>query len=539
MKKTWKNISTYVLVALVSIGATYGMYSYMDYKRGYSSADIYNYGQEFKQKGVHLAGLTADGYPDFTKAAESSVHAVVHIKSTVKSTTSSNNQNQSQRRRMVDPFEFFFGSPGGSQGFDFDAPQSSRPRVGFGSGVIISEDGYIITNNHVIDKATDIEVTLNDNSKYTAKLIGTDPQTDIALLKIEGKEFPYIPFGDSDNLKVGEWVLAVGNPFNLTSTVTAGIVSAKGRTNMGGMVGRDGVNQSIQSFIQTDAAINSGNSGGALVNTNGELIGINTMIYSQTGDFAGYGFAVPISIAGKVVADLKEFGTIQRAVLGVQIQDLSVAKSINPEDASSAAEKAELEKIYNLTKDIKVTEGVFVADFAEQSPAKQAGIEVGDVIVALNGVKLKNSGQLQEQVNRFRPGNKVKVDVMRNNTLKSFDVTLKNNSGSTAIVKKEDGIAIIGAAFKDLSDEKKKNLGISYGVEVAGVDNGGKFYKEGITKGFIIQKINNQPVNSTSQVESIIASVANASSQDGKVLFISGMTANGQRKYYAIELSNE
>lgn len=502
MKKIWKNISTYALVALVSIGATYGMYTFMDHRRGYSSADFYNYGGEFKQKGVHLASLTAEGYPDFTKAAENSVHAVVHIKSTVKSQAPAQG-----RQRAIDPFEYFFGF--GDRGQDFGTPQ---PSVGFGSGVIISKDGYIVTNNHVIDKANEIEVTLNDNRKFTAKLIGTDPQTDIALLKIEGNEFAYIPFGNSDNLKVGEWVLAVGNPFNLTSTVTAGIVSAKGRGGIGANSG------DIQSFIQTDAAINRGNSGGALVNTNGELVGINTAIYSQTGDFAGYGFAVPISIAGKVVADIKEYGTVQRAVLGVMIQDISVAKEANPDK----------------TKGLKANEGAYVGGFAEMSPAKQAGLEEGDVITAINGVKVKGVSELQDQVNRFRPGDKVKVDIIRGSSTKTYDVTLKNSSGNTSVVKKGDGIAAVGAAFKELSADKKKDLGVSYGVEVAGVDNGGKFYKEGISKGFIIQKINNQPVSSPSQVENIITSTAG--SQD-KVLFISGITPSGARKYYAVDLS--
>ena len=502
MKKIWKNISTYALVALVSIGATYGMYTFMDHCRGYSSADFYNYGGEFNQKGVHLASLTAEGYPDFTKAAENSVHAVVHIKSTVKSQAPAQG-----RQRAIDPFEYFFGF--GDRGQDFGTPQ---PSVGFGSGVIISKDGYIVTNNHVIDKANEIEVTLNDNRKFTAKLIGTDPQTDIALLKIEGNEFAYIPFGNSDNLKVGEWVLAVGNPFNLTSTVTAGIVSAKGRGGIGANSG------DIQSFIQTDAAINRGNSGGALVNTNGELVGINTAIYSQTGDFAGYGFAVPISIAGKVVADIKEYGTVQRAVLGVMIQDISVAKEANPDK----------------TKGLKANEGAYVGGFAEMSPAKQAGLEEGDVITAINGVKVKGVSELQDQVNRFRPGDKVKVDIIRGSSTKTYDVTLKNSSGNTSVVKKGDGIAAVGAAFKELSADKKKDLGVSYGVEVAGVDNGGKFYKEGISKGFIIQKINNQPVSSPSQVENIITSTAG--SQD-KVLFISGITPSGARKYYAVDLS--
>ncbi|MDH6309734.1 serine protease Do [Dysgonomonas sp. PFB1-18] len=510
MKNFWKNVSTYVVVALVSIGATYGMYSYMDYRKGYSSSDTYNYGHEFDQSGVHLASLTADGYPDFTKAAENSIHAVVHIKSTVKAQSSSSPQRQG-RQRMIDPFEFFFGNPGGGgDNYQYGSPQ---PSVGFGSGVIISKDGYIVTNNHVIEKADEIEVTLNDNSKYTAKLIGTDPQTDIALLKVEGKDLPYIPFGNSDNLKVGEWVLAVGNPFNLTSTVTAGIVSAKGRGGIGSF------NQgNIQSFIQTDAAINRGNSGGALVNTNGELIGINTAIYSQTGDFAGYGFAVPISIAGKVVADIKEFGTVQRAVLGVMIQDISTAKEADPEK----------------TKNIKVNEGIHVSGFAEMSPAKQAGVEEGDVITAVNGVKVKNVSELQDQINRFRPGDKVKLDIVRGAANKNIDVTLKTSTGSTSVVKKEDAVGSAGAAFKELTTEKKKQLGISYGVEVAGVDNAGKFHKEGIAKGFVILKINNQTVSSPVEVERIIQATSN--SQD-KVLFISGITSNGERKYYAVDLS--
>lgn len=512
MNKIWKNVSTYVLVAVVSIGTTYGMFNYMSH-RGYSSADVYNYGHEFDQKNVHLASLTSDGYPDFTKAAESSLHAVVHIKSTVKSQTPARNQG---RQRMIDPFEYFFGfgdrDNDGGQGFQYGNPQ---PSVGFGSGVIISKDGYIITNNHVIDKANEIEVTLNDNSKYTAKLIGTDPTTDIALLKIEGNSFAYIPFGDSDKLKVGEWVLAVGNPFNLTSTVTAGIVSAKGR---GGIGAANGSEMTIQSFIQTDAAINPGNSGGALVNTEGQLIGINTAIYSQTGNFAGYGFAVPISIAGKVVADIKEYGTVQRAVLGVMISEVSVAKEQDPDK----------------TKGLKVNEGAYVGGFAEHSPAKQAGIEEGDVITAINGTSIRSVGELQDQVNRFRPGDKIKVVVKRGSADKTFDVTLKNSSGSTSVVKKEDGLASVGAAFKELTAERKKELGIGSGVEVAGVDNNGKFSRAGISKGFIIQKINNQNVSTATDVERIIQATANSSD---KGLFISGFyPINGIRKYYAIDL---
>lgn len=503
MGKFWKNVSTYTAVVLVSVGATFATYTYLNNRGIGSSSDIYSssFNGQLDNKNMHQASLTADGYPDFTKAAENSIHAVVHIKSTVKQ----QGNRSGGTPRMVDPFEYFFGF--GDRG----TPAQPRESVGYGSGVIISKDGYIITNNHVIDKASDIEVTMNDNSKYPAKLIGTDPTTDIALLKIEGKDLPLIPFGNSDELKVGEWVVAIGNPFNLTSTVTAGIVSAKGRSNIGA--------GGIQSFIQTDAAINRGNSGGALVNTAGLLVGINTAIYSQTGDFAGYGFAVPISIAQKVVADIKEYGAVQRAVLGVVITDVANAKEALPDK----------------TKNITTKDGAYISEFAERSPAKEAGVEEGDVITAINGVRVRNVGELQDQVNRYRPGDKVKVTLQRGNSEKLIDVTLKNSEGNTSIVKKTDGLASVGAAFKELSNENKRKFGVSYGVEVAGVDNDGKFKKAGIEKGFIIMKINNQPISTSDDAESIIEAVS--ASQD-KGLFISGFYPNGRTKYYAIDLSN-
>lgn len=511
MKKVWKNASTYILAALISVGASYGTISYLNYKSDYSTSDTYTFSKDFNQKNVHLASLTSEGYPDFTKAAENSVHAVVHIKSTAKPSGQRSNQG---RRQMIDPFEYFFGfGDRGGQGYNYGSPQ---PSVGYGSGVIISEDGYIITNNHVIDKATEIEVTMNDNAKYTAKLIGADPTTDIALLKIEGNKFPYIPFGNSDELKVGEWVLAVGNPFNLTSTVTAGIVSAKGRGGIGQGQGGD---MTIQSFIQTDAAINPGNSGGALVDTDGQLIGINTAIYSQTGSFAGYGFAVPISIAGKVVSDIKEFGAVQRAVLGVMISDVAAAKENNPEK----------------TKSIKTQEGVYIGGFADRSPAKEAGVLEGDVITTINKVKVKNVGELQEQVNRYRPGDKVELEINRVGSSKKIDVILKNSAGNTSVVKKVDGLVSVGAAFKELTSEQKAQYGVNYGVQVAGVDNSGNFRKSGVDKGFIIMKINNQSVSSVKEVEDIIQAISE--SQD-KGLFLSGFYPNGRTKYYAIDLEN-
>ena len=409
----------------------------------------------------------------------------------------------------MDPFEYFFGF-GGRGGFQ--RPQQ-QPRVGAGSGVIISTDGYIITNNHVIDGADELEVTLNDNRKFPAKIIGADPTTDIALIKIEATDLPTIPFGDSEKLKVGEWVLAVGNPFNLTSTVTAGIVSAKSRGNIGAG-GKD--RSKIESFIQTDAAVNPGNSGGALVNTKGELVGINTAIYSETGNFAGYSFAVPISIAGKVANDLKQFATVQRAVLGVLIQDPQYVPD------------AEKEKV-------KVFEGAYVGGFAERSSAKEAGIEKGDVIVAVNGVKIKSSSALQEQISKYRPGDKVELTINRNGSTKKFTVELRNAQGSTKVVKGGDSAEVMGAAFKALNDEQKRKLGVSYGIEVTGLTSG-KLKDAGIKKGFIIMIVNNQKISAPEDLEKIVESILQGRTED-QGLFIKGFYPNGRTKYYAIDLA--
>lgn len=369
------------------------------------------------------------------------------------------------------------------------------------------------TNNHVIDGADELEVTLNDNRKFPAKIIGADPTTDIALIKIEATDLPTIPFGDSEKLKVGEWVLAVGNPFNLTSTVTAGIVSAKSRGNIGAG-GKD--RSKIESFIQTDAAVNPGNSGGALVNTKGELVGINTAIYSETGNFAGYSFAVPISIAGKVANDLKQFGTVQRAVLGVLIQDPQYVPD------------AEKEKV-------KVFEGAYVGGFAERSSAKEAGIEKGDVIVAVNGVKIKSSSALQEQISKYRPGDKVELTINRNGSTKKFTVELRNAQGSTKVVKGGDSAEVMGAAFKALNDEQKRKLGVSYGIEVTGLTSG-KLKDAGIKKGFIIMIVNNQKISAPEDLEKIVESILQGRTED-QGLFIKGFYPNGRTKYYAIDLA--
>ena len=455
-------------------------------------------------------------YPDLTAAAETSLNSVVSIKSFV---TPKQQQYYQGGNDWFDPFEFFFG-PG------FDGNGTSRRRQqqqqqqqqkdaepqakGLGSGVIISADGYIVTNNHVVDGAEKLEVTLNDNRKFNAKVIGTDATTDIALLKIEAKDLRPIAFGNSDNVKVGQWVLAVGNPFGLNSTVTAGIVSAKAR----GL--NKGNNMGIESFLQHDAAVNPGNSGGALVDTNGELIGINTMIYSQTGSYAGYSFAIPSSVVKKIVTDIKQYGSVQRAVLGVTFTEL---------DADKAKEK-------NITA---TTEGIYVAKVADRSAAKDAGLAEGDVIVKLNGHDVKNGAQMLEQMSKLRPGDKATISYYRNNKLKTAEVTLKNNQGNTKITKAVDMMSL-GCAFQELTAQDKKDLGISSGVKVSGIKEG-KFKAAGIKNGFVITDINNMRVNSRDDVETIYGQIMRDNDSD-KVMFITGMYPTGKKVYYAVDLTD-
>lgn len=493
-----------VLVAAVSSGVALGTSAYLMKKNEQPVKYATGVENTFKQP-YRLAsyGTVAAENIDFTTAAESAIHGVVHIKATANAKMAEGGGGQ----QYVDPFEYFFGF---GRGFQRPQPQ---PRVGAGSGVIISTDGYIITNNHVIDGADELEVTLNDNRKFAAKVIGADPSTDIALIKIDAKDLPTIPFGDSEKLKVGEWVLAVGNPFNLTSTVTAGIVSAKSRGNIGAG-GRD--RSKIESFIQTDAAVNPGNSGGALVNTKGELVGINTAIYSETGNFAGYSFAVPISIAGKVANDLKQYGTVQRAVLGVLISD---PQYVSEED------KAKL----------KALAGAYVGGFAERSSAKEAGLEKGDVIVAVNGIKVKSASALQEQISKYRPGDKVELTVDRNGNTKTFTVELRNAQGSTKVLKGGETAEVLGAAFKALTEKQKQQMGVSYGIEVTGLTSG-KLKEAGIQKGFVIMLVNNQRISTPEELEKIVESILRGRSDD-QGLFIKGFYPNGRTKYYAIDLA--
>ena len=518
MNTIWKGVLGVALVAAVGSGAAIGTSAYMMNHQQYlvsgdSTSNVFS--QPVRM--VNYASVAAEN-TDFTMAAESAVHGVVHIMAT------QNADESASQRQYIDPFEYFFGFGGGGS---FQRPKA-QPRVGAGSGVIISTDGYIITNNHVIEGADELEVTLNDNRKFDAKQIGTDPATDIALIKIDAKDLPTIPFGDSEKLKVGEWVLAVGNPFNLTSTVTAGIVSAKGR---GISLGSDDKSK-IESFIQTDAAVNPGNSGGALVNTKGELVGINTAIYSETGSYAGYSFAVPISIAGKVASDLKQYGTVQRAVLGVQI--IGVGDIMDQLSMPNVPDKYK-EELKGMKENIKVSEGAYVAEFADRSVAKEAGIEVGDVIISVNGVKVKSANALQEQIGKYRPGDKVTVKVNRKGTEKSFEVQLKNAQGSTKVVTPSDGTELLGGAFKALTDKEKREYGVSYGIEVTGLTNG-KLKDAGIKKGFIIMVVNNQRVKTPEDLEKIVDDILHGRAED-QGLFIKGFYPNGRTKYYAIDLA--
>lgn len=425
----------------------------------------------------------------FADAAEGSLNAVVHV------TTETMVENNYY---SYDSFQDFFFGP--------QARSEKRPSLGSGSGVVISADGYIVTNNHVIDKADKVQVTLNNKKQYTATLIGTDPATDLALLKVEGANMPFVPYGNSDEVRVGEWVLAVGNPFNLTSTVTAGIVSAKGRDiNILEGDAASG-NSAVESFLQTDAAVNPGNSGGALVNTDGELVGINTAIKSNTGSYTGYSFAIPVNIVRKVVDDLLEFGVVQRAYIGVMIRNV---------DEEVAAEMG-----------LSAPQGVLVTDLSEGGAARLAGIEAGDVITKVGNINVNDVPQLQEQVSKFRPGDKAMVTVLRAGNERVIPVLLKNREGSTELVSKatSETTAALGAYFRPVTNEEMAELGIENGIKVTKL-NGGKLRSSGIREGFIITKIDKQNVRSMDEMIDILGN------KKGGVL-IEGVYPNGMGAYY-------
>ncbi len=424
--------------------------------------------------------------PDFVDAADQTVHAVVHISAELQ-------QRNQVYNDFFDLFNDFFNGP---------QYRHNVPVLATGSGVIISPDGYIVTNNHVVQEATKLEITLNDRRAFKAKVIGRDPTTDLALVKIEADNLPYLAYGNSDDLKVGEWVLAVGNPFNLTSTVTAGIVSAKARNiNILGEV------SAIESFIQTDAVVNRGNSGGALVNTEGELIGINAAIASNTGSYTGYSFAIPVNIVKKVIEDIRNYGEIQRAYLGISFQEIN----------SKFAEEKGLQEV----------KGIYVQEVLEDGAAADAGIKQGDVIVSVNNVQINSKAALLEIVGTQRPGDNVSVMVMRDNKLKEYDVTLKNRSGNTDVVKK-DNLNGLGASFETLSADELTSLKISHGIKVTKLVNG-KFSSAGIRQGFIIMYIDKEPVKTVEDLNDYL------NSKRGGTLF-EGIYPNGQRAYYGVGL---
>ncbi|MBQ8672703.1 MAG: trypsin-like peptidase domain-containing protein [Bacteroides sp.] len=452
---------------------------------------------------------------DLTVAAENSVHAVVHIRAT----QSSKVQEVEVNDPFMDFFGEFFGGRRGTQRRKVETPE----RTGFGSGVIIKKDGYIVTNNHVVAGADEISVTLNDNRQLKGRIIGTDEDTDLALIKIEGDDFPVIPIGDSDALKIGEWVLAVGNPFNLTSTVTAGIVSAKARAlGMG--------EKSIESYIQTDAAINQGNSGGALVNAAGELVGINAALYSPTGSNTGYGFAIPTSIMTKVVSDLTQYGAVQRAKLGVAVLPL-VEEAGDTQRTDNTGKK-----LSDLKKEARdragVVDGLLVNEIVEGSSAAGADIQVGDVIVGMDGKPVRKFADLQEALAKHRPGDKTKVKLIRDKKEKTVEVLLKNEQGTTKVVKNTD-MEILGAAFKPVSDELKKELNLGYGLQVTAVTKG-RVAEAGIAKNFIILKANGQQMKSVEDLEKVMKAAAKSAEP---VLWISGVFPSGKRGNYAVDLS--
>lgn len=427
---------------------------------------------------------------DFTMAAEKSIHAVVHIKA------------EFERKSSV--YDDFFGFNDSFYDiFGFRNESKRYPIIASGSGVIISPDGYIVTNNHVVQEANAVFVTLNDKREFEAEIVETDPLTDLALIKIQAKNLPILEFANSDNVRVGEWVLAVGNPFNLTSTVTAGIVSAKAR-NLNIL----GKNSSIESFIQTDAAVNQGNSGGALVNTKGELIGINAAIASRTGSYSGYSFAIPSNIVKKVTEDLKLHGIVQQVYLGASFSEIN----------SKMASELKLEEI----------KGILINHVDENGSAYAAGIREGDIFLSINEHPVNTYAELKEILAQYRPGDKVEAVIQTNNKNRAINMTLRNKLGTVDIIKKEqkNQITQLGVTFGEIDSKLKKTLQIRYGVQVMKVESG-IFQSAGIREGFIILSINRKAIENIEQIEEII-------NKPNGSLLINGIYPNGMKVYYAI-----
>ncbi|HSV88997.1 MAG TPA: Do family serine endopeptidase [Bacteroidales bacterium] len=494
-----KSIWTLVLAAIMGSLITLGIHHFVFFAEGNAANRTLDWNNTDGPP-ARLASVLEQSpavLPDFTVVAEMAVDAVVHI--------------QTEQTRQASQMPDFFGMPDHFRDFFFgplprDRGQP-RPIVATGSGVIISADGYVVTNNHVIENAEKIQVTINDRRVFEAKVVGKDPTTDLALLKIEEKNLTYLSFGNSDNVRVGEWVLAIGNPFNLNSTITAGIVSARNRD-----INILGGEFSIESFIQTDAAVNRGNSGGALVNTRGELIGINTAIASHTGAFAGYSFAIPSNIANKVIEDLKKYGQVQRGMLGVSIRELN----------SLEAQEKGMEEF----------RGAYVEEVIPGGAAEEAGLKKSDLIVAINGSRVTNPTELIENVARKRPGDEVVVRYIRNGRQQEARAKLKNVFGEFTVVtpERKQRSDMIGATFESVPQEELRRLNIENGVRVASVSRtDGHFRAAGIRPGFIITAIDRQPVRTPQELNQLL------NEKTGGIL-IAGVYPNGQRAYYGMGL---
>lgn len=490
MSEMKKGFVTVLLSVLLSILAAYGVVKAANVNEGDNMTSTTD------GTVTRTVNLAQSDYPDLTYAAEASVEAVVYVEVTA-----------TQQYQIDDPFyRFFFGET---------SPQS-RQVQGSGSGVIIRQDGYIVTNNHVVANATKISVTLNDNKTYEAKVIGADPATDVALIKVDAENLPTIPFGDSDRLRLGEWVLAVGSPmgYQLKSTITAGIVSAKGRQMMRN--GREKSSLQIESFIQTDAAVNPGNSGGALVNKTGELVGINTAIMSQTGSYTGYSFAVPVNIVKKVVSDLIDFGSVKRALLGISMSDLN----------EGLANSLKYDSVDDMLKKMKLSspEGVYINEVVKGGSADKAGVQNGDLLLAIDGSVVKNGSAVQEKVNSFHPGDKAVLTVMRDGKRKEIEVTFQSADAANGAVVGDGGIAFYGAILKEASKETLSKLGLRGGVEVVSL-GAGKMQEGGASEGLVITYVNDKAVNSPQDVVDIAKSAKRS-------IYIEGVTAGGRKAYF-------
>ena len=499
------------ILAVVAISASTAVLSVWGYGRilAHQTAGVQEAGKVPANYAGFYGNTAAPGTAvDFTPAATTATPAVVHIKTKTKARQVSN--SQSQRRN---PFSDLFGDDFGD--FFGGGPRMIPEQRASGSGVLITDDGYIVTNNHVVDGADEVNVTLANKKSYKATVIGTDPNSDLAVLKIEGKGLPYLVYGNSDEAKLGQWVLAIGYPLNLDVTVTAGIVSAKSRS-IGINDRQTAVNAAIESFIQTDAAVNPGNSGGALINTNGELIGINSAIASPTGSYAGYSYAIPVNIVKKVVTDIVKFGTVQRAFIGIQY----------PKENLSEEDKKKQDLNY------KEGEGVYVIDAPADGAAAAAGVKKGDYVTKINGVGVTNGPELQEQVTRYKPGDKVSLTYVRGGKENTVSLTLKNKAGNTEIVKTTGIIDKLGAELAAVDSKTAAANQISGGVIVKKI-NEGLLKKTRMQEGFIITSVNDQPVKSVNELDKIL------SVNKGRKVKIEGVYPGFESTYpYPLDLSD-